>query len=314
MDAIQSAISRRDYAGALQLCDEMIYICGFNGEPSPHHPHAATAAALFVNKGIACDNALSDAIAAYETALQWLPGAVHVYHHWGLTLLRLGKLYDATEKFTAALAVDSHYLPSVRGCVESYASRIYFNEAITVADRYLEHNAPDPALLTQKAFACLRVGRVAESVAAFAVAIDSAYVKALPSGDVKDVEAAYVAALTQLGESADASGDSDTALSCFARVIALAPTPQRRFNYALMLAKKGDADAALPELRAVLATEPNNIPALVACGTILLQSGMTDECITALSHADQLLTDHSEVWLCLLLHGVSQLFLWAITP
>jgi len=231
-------------------------------------------------------------LAAVDRALRLQPEGAEAFMVLGRTYVELSRYEDAASAFRRAADLLGHDSPGGLEALVSLADALareeLNQEATAVLDEVLSIDPRRPAVHYDLGMIHLVLGELAPAADEFrkeiALHADVPQTQALAAPD-----SPLAAAYQGLGVASYRLGDDDTALDSLSR----APdTIETRYNMGLVLARRGEDEKALAQLREVLARDPDHRGALQALSRVAGALGLDQERKEALGRFQTLYEEH----------------------
>ncbi len=247
---------------------EALYRRALAGPPAEHGMAAAWLAVICLYQGdrLYALSRSAEAIERYDEALALTPRA-DVYNNRGVALEGLGRLGEALDSYSQAVACRSDYAAAFFNRGGVLGALGYWSEALADYDRAVALRPDDSAAYwSNRGLALGELNRWAQAAESFiaALARDPAYA---------DAQANLSVAQRQIGQ-------LDAALESADRALALQPAhPEALTTRGLALAALGRFEAALESHERALALRPHYLQALNNAGLALDGLDRTDEAL-----------------------------------
>lgn len=233
------------------------------------------------NLGIALaeEGKLEQAVDHYSEALAINPNYVDAHYNLGNAQVEQGKIDEAAQHYEEALRLKPDYQKASLGLANIVAKRGGTKEAVGHYLKILQSNPGDADVHYNLGVMMTKQGRTEEAI--------SYYSKALA------INPRHAKAHNNLGLSLAEHGNLDEAITHYSAALQIKPDyPQAHHNLGKALAEKGKLDDAVKHLAAAVRIKPDYSEAHNNLGVVLAQQNRIDEAMTHFSKAVRLKPDY----------------------
>lgn len=209
---------------------------------------------------------ISQAATEAKRCCELLPQVPDIYYHTGTLLVRDGRLTEAIQYFSRAIALRGNYVEAMNGIGEILANQQRTVQAIDWFKRAMRSNPKDAEAYINLGFLQQTLGETGAALGNYetAAALE-------PDGPADYFCRANLAATAYRW---------DDVIEYLGRAIDARPQFwQARYQLGIQLAAKGESDAAQKQYLEVIRYRPDFVPAHQDLGTALVAAGRTNEAL-----------------------------------
>ena len=192
---------------------------------------------------------VDDAIAQYQTVLRLTPEHADVYNNLGNALLQKDKLDDAIVSYQRALQIDPDYADAHNNLGNALLQKGHWDEAIAHYQKALQIDPANAKACYNFGLALYKEDKVDEAIALYQAALR--------------ISPEFAEAWNNLGHALCQKGGMDEAIACYSKAVQIKPDYlDAHYNMAVALSQKGRAEEAIIHYRNALQINPDHVEVL----------------------------------------------------